>query len=533
MQRRGRPVRDNRAVVQRFLTWLYRRLGYLYPFAFIVVELQTAWLISLATLGIFSFYYDAPFEDFALQAAIVLGLTGTAVLLALIRSYAYVKPLNRWIASEDRDDPELAEGAWAAAVGLPQTVISRDMKLPALIVALPGSIAAIFILDLTALAFFPLFAGSMIAIGYAGILHYFALETGMRPVLVDINRIVPPRLHTETRALPLRIKLMAALPLINIITGLVAAALSSGGDAGGGAGLGLDVLIAIGVAFTISFELSVMLTKSILRPIGDLEAGFESVREGSYDVSVPVTTADELGELSAGFNQMARGLAEREKIREAFGTYLDREVADYILSEGFSPEGVEAEVSLLFCDVRDFTGFAAEAEAAEVVAKLNELFEAVVPIIARNGGHVDKFVGDGLLAVFGAPEAYPDHADRAVRAAIEIAQTANHGDSGLLRVGIGVNSGRVVAGSIGGAGRLNFSVIGDAVNVAARVESATRDLDEEVLITETTRDLLGDQFELVSRGPCELKGRSEPVELFAPRVQTAEQAVPGTAVQAD
>jgi class 3 adenylate cyclase len=521
-------------MVQRFLTWLYRRLGYLYPFAFIVVELQTAWLISLGTLGIFSFYYDAPFEDFGLQAAIVFGLTGTSILIAMIRSYGYVRPLNRWIASEDRDDPQLAGEAWAAAVGLPQTVISRDMKLPMLIVALPGSIAAIFILDLTALAFFPLFAGSLIAIGYAGILHYFALETGMRPVLVDINRIVPPRLQTETRALPLRIKLMAALPLISIITGLVAAALSSGGgEAGGGEGLGLDVLIAIGVAFTISFELSIMLTKSILRPIEDLEKGFSSVGEGNYDVSVPVTTADELGDLSAGFNQMARGLAEREKIREAFGTYLDREVAEYILSEGFSPEGVEAEVSLLFCDVRDFTGFAAEAQASEVVARLNELFEAVVPIIARHGGHVDKFVGDGLLAVFGAPEPYQDHAERAVRGAIEIAQAANHGDSGLLRVGIGVNSGRVVAGSIGGAGRLNFSVIGDAVNVAARVEAATRELDEEVLITETTRDFLGDRFELVSRGAHEMRGRSEPVELFAPRVQTAEQAVPGATVQVD
>ena len=515
-------------MVQRALTWLYRRLGSSYPMAFIAFELQSAWLISLATLGLFSLYYDAPFDDFALQGAVVLGLTGTAIGIALVRHLRYVRPLTRWIASSNRDDPKLAGEAWEAAVGLPQRVTTHDMKLPIVVVALPGSIAAVLILDLSWPAFFPLFAGSLIAIGYAGILHYFALESGMRPVLMDINRSIRPRLQTKTRALPLRFKLMGALPMINIITGLVAAALSTtdSGSPGGGAGLGLDVLIAIGVAFTISFDLSLLLTKSILRPIDDLKQGMDAVREGSYDVAVPITTADELGELSADFNQMVRGLAEREKIRDAFGTYLDREVAEYILSDGFSPEGEEMDVSILFCDVRDFTGFAAEADAKEVVARLNELFEAMVPIVSRHGGHVDKFVGDGLLAVFGAPEPHPDHGDRAVRAAVEMARQANHGDSGLLRVGIGVNSGRVIAGSIGGAGRLNFSVIGDAVNVAARVEAATRELDEEVLITDATRCQLGEAVEVESRGSHDLKGKPDPVELFAPAVQTVEEPLP-------
>ena len=517
-------------MVQRALTWLYRRLGSSYPVAFIAFELQSAWVITLATLGLFSLYYDAPFDDFALTGAIVLGLTGTSVLLALVRTASYVKPLVRWIGSENRGDPKLAGEAWSAAVGLPQRVISRDMKLPILVVALPGSIAAVLVLGLGPLAFFPLFAGSLISIGYAGILHYFALETGMRPVLMDINRVVAPRLRTQTRALPLRFKMMASLPLINIITGLVAAALSTTDAAapGGGTGLGLDVLIAIGVAFTISFDLSMLLTKSILRPIQDLERGMNAVREGNYDAAVPVTTADELGELSAGFNQMVRGLAEREKIREAFGTYLDREVAEYILSDGFSPEGEEMDVSILFCDVRNFTGFAAEADAKEVVARLNELFEAMVPIVSSHGGHVDKFVGDGLLAVFGAPEPHRDHADRAVRAAVEMARAANHGESRTLPVGVGVNSGRVVAGSIGGAGRLNFSVIGDAVNVASRVEAATRELEEDVLITEATKAKLSEGLEVESRGRHELRGKAEPVELFAPLVQTAETPVPAS-----
>ena len=144
-----------------------------------------------------------------------------------------------------------------------------------------------------------------------------------------------------------------------------------------------------------------------------------------------MTTGDELGELAASFNQMVEGLAERERIRDAFGTYLDRSVAEYILSEEFSAEGQELEVSILFCDVRDFTSFAARSSAKEVVAALNELFEIVVPIVGRHRGHVDKFLGDGLLGVFGAPEPYPDHADRAVLAACEMAAEVNsNGASG-------------------------------------------------------------------------------------------------------
>jgi adenylate cyclase len=244
---------------------------------------------------------------------------------------------------------------------------------------------------------------------------------------------------------------------------------------------------------------------------------------------VPVTTADEFGELSSAFNQMVDGLAERERLREAFGTYLDEEVARYIISEGYDPEGGEVEVSLLFCDVQGFTTAAAEASAQEVVARLNELFEVVVPIISRNRGHVDQFIGDGLLAVFGAPDRVPDHADRAVQCAVEIARTVNSRRPGGFQVGIGVNTGTVVAGSIGGAGRLSFSVIGDAVNIASRVEAITRETGDPVLITTDTRAKLSETIEVAPRGEFELKaGVDRKLELYAPLVPTAlEPGEPG------
>jgi class 3 adenylate cyclase len=506
------------------LSRLYRRLGRSYPYVFLAVELQSAFVITAATLGLFTFYYNASSDDYLKVIAVALVLTGAAVVITLFRTFPLMRPIREWIGGS-RDDASTTR-AWASAVALPLNLIRHDLWVPVGIAIAPTCAWAVYILGLEWPAFFPLFAGSMVALGYSAILHYLILEAGMRPVLIDIhNSETTPRLTAPISAIPLRVRMMTALPLINLITGLVVAALTSSG--GGGAALGADVLIAVAVATTISLELTVLFAKSILRPIADLQRATEAIARGRYDVAVPVTTGDELGELAVSFNQMVEGLAERERLREAFGTYLDKSVAEYILSEGFSEEGEEVEVSILFCDVRDFTTFASRADAKEVVMRLNALFAVVVPIVDRHGGHVDKFVGDGLLAMFGAPEPFADHADRAVRAACEMASVVNSDDEPTFRIGVGVNSGSVVAGSIGGAGRLNFSVIGDAVNIASRVEAATRDLDEDVLITDATARELSDDLETTECGERLLKGLPEPVSLFAPRLRDADGVQPG------
>jgi adenylate cyclase len=499
-------------VVLRTLTWAYNRLGKHYPRVFLALELQTAYPIILATYGLFSFYYQGDTGTFFALFGITCALAAISITIACIKTFPLLRPVESWIAGE-RSERATAD-AWAAAVSFPWRMIRAVVFLPVVTVVIPASVLSVVMLDLTWLAVFPFIAGSMVALGYSSMLHYFALETGLRPVLIDINQQGTPRSDVGLSALPLRWRLLLTLPLINLITGVTVAALTS--ENGGGADLGLDVAIAVGVATTVALELTVLLSKSIQRPIADLREATESVMAGDFSVSVPVTTGDEIGELATSFNQMVRGLAERERIRDAFGTYLDREVAEYILSDAYDEEGIELEVSVLFTDVRDFTSFAAGAEAKEVVAVLNSLFEVVVPVIARHGGHVDKFEGDGLLAVFGAPEAYPDHALRATKAAVDVCRRVNErGEAGDLRVGVGVNTGRVVAGAVGGAGRLNFSVIGDAVNVAARVEATTRDLDRDVLLTAATADAVGSAIALESLGEHELRGISEPVELFA------------------
>ena len=498
---------------------LYRRLGRHYPAFYLTLELQSAFLITAGTLALFTFFYNAPTSEYLKTLAVVEGLTILGVALTLKRTYRRLRPIRDWIDGK-RGEEETAR-AWAAAINLPLHLIKADIKIPTFVVVVPGCVAATSFLHLGLWSFFPLLGGSFIALGYSGILHYLAVEAGMRPVLIDINQAVSPR-TTLARAISLRTRLLAALPAINVVSGFVVAALTSNGG-----GISGRVLIAVGIAGAISLELSLLLTRSILAPLADLQTATKRIARGEYDVAVPVTTGDELGELAASFNQMVTGLAEREQIREAFGTYLDRSVAEILLSGNFPDDGFELDVSILFFDVRDFTRFAAEADAKEVVAKLNALFEITVPIITRHGGHVDKFMGDGLMAIFGAPENYPDHAERAVRAACEMASAVNRDQPLEFCIGVGVNSGTVIAGSIGGAGRLNFSVIGDAVNVAARVEAATRDTDDDILISAGTAARLGPSFEVESRGVHELKGIDKEMELFSPSVLAADGPGPG------
>jgi adenylate cyclase len=513
-------------VVATALTWAYRRLGRLYPRVFMALELQTAYPIILGTYALFSFYYQGDTGTFFLLFGITCALAALSIALACAKTFPLLRPVEDWIGG-DRSERATAE-AWAAAVSFPWRMIRSVAVLPVVTVVIPSAILSVALLGLSWLAAFPFIAGSMVALGYSSMLHYFALEIGMRPVLVDINQqLTPRRTEIGLSALPLRWRLLLTLPLINVITGLTVAALTSEGG-GGGADLGLDVAIAVGVATTVALELTVLLSRSIQRPIADLRRATEAVMAGDLTASVPVTTGDEIGELATSFNQMVQGLADRERISDALGTYLDREVADYILSDAFDEEGIERDVSVLFTDVRDFTSFAAGAEAKEVVAALNRLFEVVVPVVARHHGHVDKFEGDGLLAVFGAPEEYDDHAIRATKAAIDICRRVNErGEAGDLRVGVGVNTGRVLAGAIGGAGRLNFSVIGDAVNVAARVEEMTREIERDVLLTTSTVSSMGSAQAVESMGEHELRGIEGPVELFAPATpRPAESSAP-------
>ncbi|HET9074559.1 MAG TPA: adenylate/guanylate cyclase domain-containing protein [Solirubrobacteraceae bacterium] len=293
-------------------------------------------------------------------------------------------------------------------------------------------------------------------------------------------------------------------------------ALAGGRRAVAQSALAISTIALTGTGILVGLVAVLLAVRTISEPINSVRRGLARVQRGDFGVRVPVYDASDLGQLQQGFNAMTEGLAERERIREAFGTYVDPDVAEKIIAAGTDLAGEAVEVTCMFLDVRNFTGFAERQPAAEVVATLNRLFDRVVPLIHEHDGRIDAFVGDGLLAVFGAPRRLENHAAAALAAAEAIRAAVAGADFGL-EIGIGLNSGPVLAGNVGGGGRFEFSVIGDTVNVAARVEAATRETGDTILVSESTRLALpGPVAErLLAREGIALKGKRAPVALYA------------------
>jgi class 3 adenylate cyclase len=277
--------------------------------------------------------------------------------------------------------------------------------------------------------------------------------------------------------------------------------------------------VVIACALTVGFALPITVAVAFspgLRPVRDLAQGTERVAAGDYSQRLPVVQDDDLGALAASFNRMQAGLAERQRLQAAFGTYVDPVLAARLLEQGDDVfTGERRQVTVMFVDVRDFTPFAEANTAEDMVARLNALFEIVVPAVVDAGGHVNKFLGDGALAVFGAPNDLADHAEAAVTAAVLIHRLVAERFGGELRIGIGINTGLVIAGTIGGAGKLEFTLIGDTVNVAARVEQLTKTTGDAILLTHQTIEAWVTRPPgLTDRGSHALKGKSAAMQVF-------------------
>jgi adenylate cyclase len=287
--------------------------------------------------------------------------------------------------------------------------------------------------------------------------------------------------------------------------------------------------VAIGAALTLGFAVPIgvgaMLSPS-LRPIHDLSEATVRVGTGDYSQRLSVVQDDDLGALAASFNRMQAGLAERQRLHAAFGTYVDPVLAARLLEQGDDVfTGERREVTVMFVDVRDFTPFAEANTAEDTVSRLNALFEIVVPAVVDAGGHVNKFLGDGALAVFGAPNDVAHHADAAVSAAVLIHRLVAERFGGELRIGIGINTGVVIAGTIGGGNHLEFTLIGDATNVAARVEQLTKTTGDTILLTQQCVDALASPPPgLIDRGFHVLKGKSAAVQVFSLDEETDARA---------
>jgi class 3 adenylate cyclase len=255
------------------------------------------------------------------------------------------------------------------------------------------------------------------------------------------------------------------------------------------------------------------------------------VAEGNLDVRVPVTSNDEVGELTGRFNAMIEGLREREQLRETFGRYVDESVAATILrrqGQG-ARSGETGEATILFSDIAGFTTIAEYLTPAELVGALNDYLATVLAPIREHSGVVHTFIGDGLFASFNMPLACESHAVAAVRAALDIQRAVGgrtFGEQGVaLATRIGISTGPVIGGDIGAGKRMNFTLLGDTVNLAARLEELNKQYSTRILVSQSTRDACGELFSFQSLGSVTVRGRSEPVAIFSldPNLQEASR----------
>ncbi len=274
--------------------------------------------------------------------------------------------------------------------------------------------------------------------------------------------------------------------------------------------------MALGVGWRLASRMSRALTR--------VNTAMKRLEQQEYVKVDVVKTGDELEDLANGFNAMVDGLQERDKLRTTMGKYMTDQVVEHLMAGEVELGGKTLDVTILFCDLRDFTTLSEKRDAHQIVEILNEYFTEMVDCVMSEGGVVDKYIGDNIMAVFGAPVARGDDAQHAVRAAIKMREALaklneRFASRGLppLRNGIGLHTGEVVAGNIGSAKRMEYTVIGDAVNLASRLESKTKELGTDLLISEATFERAKSAIDAEAAGEIKVKGREQAVAIYKVR----------------
>jgi adenylate cyclase len=264
----------------------------------------------------------------------------------------------------------------------------------------------------------------------------------------------------------------------------------------------------------------VLLAGGITGPVRLLVNAMHEIPRGNLRHRIRIDRNDEIGFLSRSFNEMAEGLEEREHIKDTFGRFVSRDVAEAVLSGRVPLAGERREVSILFQDIRGFTALSQTLDPVALLRLLNRFFTEVVAAVEAEGGVVKQFTGDGVMALFGAPQSRADHTERAVRAALGIVtrlarlNVLLQNDGGApLQIGVGIHTGEVVAGLIGPDERIEYGVVGESVNLASRIESLTKEITATILVSKEIAARLGSEFVLGRTALLPVKGMSRPVEV--------------------
>ena len=286
-------------------------------------------------------------------------------------------------------------------------------------------------------------------------------------------------------------------------------------------GLLLQILFITAVGVVTSLALSLFVSKSVSAPLKEMETAMNEVEKGNLDVRIRIVSNDEIGALGEGFGRMIKGLKESEAIKESFGKYITQEIRDEILAGRVPLDGEMKRATLLFSDLRDFTPFVESTHPKQVINIMNQYFSEMAEAIKQNQGLILQYVGDEIEAVFGAPVPYDNHPDMAARAALEMRRrlgllNERFKEHGLapFRHGIGIHTGAVLAGIIGSKERSSYALVGDTVNLASRIQGLTKEFSCDVILSQTTHDLITGSYQMEQLSAMKMKGKSQDVMVY-------------------
>ncbi|MCB1193273.1 MAG: HAMP domain-containing protein [Leptospiraceae bacterium] len=282
-----------------------------------------------------------------------------------------------------------------------------------------------------------------------------------------------------------------------------------------------NLIIAI-IILTVTFLVIFYFSKTLTVPIVNLLSATLQVQKGNYQVNIIPSSRDEVGVLTHSFISMARGLEEREKIKDTFGKFVNKEIAERALRSELKLGGEKKECAIFFSDLRNFTGMSEKLKPEEVVEYLNEYFTEMVECIYLTNGIVDKFIGDAIMAHWGALYSDGKDTENAIKAALMMRMALidfNNKSIGtkrpIFRFGCGINTGPVISGQIGSNKKLEYTIIGDAVNLASRIEYLNKQFKTDILISEASYDIVKDIFAVEKMEPIYVRGKEKEQTIYA------------------
>lgn len=283
-------------------------------------------------------------------------------------------------------------------------------------------------------------------------------------------------------------------------------------------------LLVAGVVIFIAFLFGYYFSGTITWPIKQLVVVSKKIASGDFDINLKPKSKDEIATLAFAFNDMAKGLEERDKVKDVFGKFHNKEIVDNLLSGEVALGGERKQAIIFFSDVRGFTAMSESMEPEDVVEMLNEYMTRMVSIIRSNHGVVDKYVGDAIMALWGVPVGGEEDAKNAIRACLSMREDlaklnelrVSRGQH-ALKIGMGLNCGPVIAGNIGSDEKMEYTVIGDAVNLAARIEAMTKAYGSDLLISESLQELVKEDFILEKCSTAHVKGKSDAIQVYKVR----------------